>query len=110
MGYLHLFNAWKRCSSSCNTSWLEQMVLALWYSVPTTLYLDRIVGWLSHCKYKSVCVGFLYTDVWRLPSSLGVIRISWKGMDPSLLVSSLENLYLEGWNSSVPGNCSYVVS
>ena len=22
-------------------------------------------GWMSHCKYKSVCVGFLFTDVYR---------------------------------------------
>ena len=95
MGYLHFFSAWKRCCSSlCSTSQLEQMVLALWYSVPTTLYFDGIVWWLSHCKYKSVCVGFLYTDVWRLPSSLDVIRMSRKGMDPSLLVSSLENFIL----------------
>ena len=43
------------------------LVLALWYSVPTTLYFDGIVWWLSNCKYKSVCVGFLHTDVWRLP-------------------------------------------
>ena len=62
--------------------------------VPTTLYFDGIVWWLSHCKYKSVRVGFLYTDVLRLPSSLGVMRMSRKGMDLSLLVSSLENLML----------------
>ena len=59
-----------------------------------TLYFDGIVWWLSQTKYRSVCVGFLYTDVVRLPSSLGVMRMSRKGMDQSLLVSSLENLML----------------
>ena len=43
-----------------------------------------------------MCVGFLYTDVLRLPSSSGVMRMSRKGMDPSLLVSSLVNLMLGG--------------
>ena len=95
MGYLHFFSAWKRCCSSlCNTCWFEQMVFALWYNVPTTLYFDGIVWWLSHCKYKAVCVGFLYIEVWRLPSSMGVIRISKRGMDPSGLVSSLVNFIL----------------
>ena len=32
------------------------MVLALCSRVPTTLYLDGSVWWLSHCKYRSVCV------------------------------------------------------
>ena len=95
VGYLHFLSAWKRCYSSlCNTSWFEQMVFALWYNVPTTLYFDGIVWWLSHCKYKSVCVGFQYTEVWRLPSSLGVITMSKKGMDPSVLVSSQVNFIL----------------
>ena len=51
------------------------MAFALWYRVPTTLYFDGIVQWISNCKYRSVCVGFLYTDVMRLPSSLGVMRL-----------------------------------
>ena len=39
-----------------------------------------------------MCVGFLNTDVFRLPSSSGVMRMSRKGMDPSLLTSSQVNL------------------
>ena len=38
-----------------------------------------------------MCVGFLYTVVLRLPSSLGVYNMSKKGMDPSSLHSSLVN-------------------
>ena len=74
-GYLHFVRALNGCCSSCCNSWgLEHVVFALWCRVPTTLYLDDIVWWLSHCKYKSVWVGFLYTDVLRLPSSFGVTR------------------------------------
>ena len=64
---------------------VEQTVDTLWYRVPATLYLDRIVWWLSHCRYKSVWVVFLNTDVFRLPSSSGVTRMSRKGIDPSSL-------------------------
>ena len=39
-------------------------------------------------------VGFLYTFVFKLPSELGVTRVSKKGMDPSLLLSSMGKLNL----------------
>ena len=61
------------------------MVLALWYNVATTLYFNGIVCCLSNCKYKSVYVGFLSTEVWRVPCSLGVIRIPKTGMVPSVM-------------------------
>ena len=48
-GYLHLVSASSRCcSSSFNSSVLEQMVLVLCCSEPTTLYLDETVWLLSH--------------------------------------------------------------
>ena len=48
-GYMHFVNASSRCfSSSFNSSVLEQMVLALCCSEPTTLYLDETVWLLSH--------------------------------------------------------------
>ena len=60
VGYLHLFKAEGRCCSSFCRCWGEEhMVLALWNKVPKTLYFDGILWWLSHCKYKSVWVGFL---------------------------------------------------
>ena len=91
-GYLHFVSAVCRWSSSCFNSWgFEQMVLALWCRVPITLYLDGNVWWLSQCRYRSVCVGFLYTVVLRLPSSFGITNMSRKGMDPSSLWSSLVN-------------------
>ena len=91
-GYPHLVSAWCKCfSSCCNSSGLEQMVLALWWRVPTTPYLDVIVWLLSHFRYWSVWVGFLYTVVFKVPSSLGVMRMSRKGMEPSDLDSSLVN-------------------
>ena len=55
MGYLHFLSALNRCcSSSCNSVVSEHMVFALWYRVPATLYLDGILWWLSHCRYRSV--------------------------------------------------------
>ena len=94
-GYLHLVSAcFKWSSSCCNSSWLEQMVFALWCNEPTTLYFDDTVWLLPLWRYRSVCVGFLYTGVLRLPSSLGVISMSKKGMNPSFLHSSLVNCIL----------------
>ena len=49
---------------------------------------------LSHCRYKSACVGFLYTLVFKLPSPLMVTRVSKNGMDPSLLLASFVNWIL----------------
>ena len=55
MGYLHFLSVLNRCcSSSCNKVGSEHMVFALWYRVPATLYLDGILWWLSHCRYRSV--------------------------------------------------------
>ena len=91
-GYLHLGTAVCRWSSSSFNSWgLEQMVLALCSRVPITLYFDGDVWWLPHCRYRSVCVGFLKTVLLRLPSSLGITNTSRKGMDPSSLCSSQVN-------------------
>ena len=93
VGYLHFLRAWHRWSSSfCNSCGSEHIVLALCYRVPATLYLEEMVWWLSHCKYRSVWVGFLNTDVLRLPSSFGVIKMSRNGMDPSSLTSLQVNL------------------
>ena len=89
MGYMHFWRAWHRWSSSsfCSCG-SEHIVLALWYRVPATLYLVDMVWWLFHCRYKSVWFGFLNTDVLRLPSSLGVTKMSRNGIDPSSLTSS----------------------
>ena len=89
-GYLHFvrtfFRWWCSC---CNNSGLEHMVLALWCRVPIMLYLELMAWWLSHCMYKSVCVGFLKTVVAMLPP--GVNNMSRNGMDPSGLGSSAVN-------------------
>ena len=60
VGYLHLASAlWRWFSSFCSSCGLEQMICALWCKVPIILYLDVKVWWLSHCRYGSVCVGFM---------------------------------------------------
>ena len=51
-----------------------------------TLNLAERWWWLSHCKYWSVCVGFLYTVMDREPSASGLTIVSKKGMETILLV------------------------
>ena len=59
-GYLQLLRALLRWSSSSFSRWwLEQAVLALCLKVLMTLHLADRWWWLSPCRYKSVCVGFL---------------------------------------------------
>ena len=93
LGYLHLVRAILRCSFSCwSNSGLLHTVEALWERVWITLNLAERWWWLSHCKYWSVCVGFLYTVMDREPSTSGLTIVSKKGMDPSSLLSSTVNL------------------
>ena len=93
LGYLHLVRAFLRWSFSCwSNSGLLHTVEALWERVWITLNLAERWWWLSHCKYWSVCVGFLYTDMDREPSASGLTIVSKKGMDPSSLLSSTANL------------------
>ena len=89
-GYRHLFRALLRWSSSSfSRCWLEHTVLALCFKVLITLNLADRCWWLFHCKYWSVCVGFLYTDVSREPSDWVITIVSRKGMDPSVPASSV---------------------
>ena len=75
LGYLHLASASLRCcSSSFRSSGVVQTDLALWVSVPMTLYLAASLWWLSHCKYWSVCVGLQYTLMLRELSASGMTQ------------------------------------
>ena len=114
-GYLHLWSATCRCFSSVlSRSSLEQMVFALCCNEPTTLYLDATVWLLSHWRYRSMWVGFLYTVVDRFPSLSGVIRTSRKGIEPSSPASSLVNWMCLSmllrclWNSAFLDDCRMV--
>ena len=92
VGYLHLVSVCSMwCSSDLNSSLLEQVVLPLYCREPITLYFDETWWLLSHWRYRSMCVSFLYTVVFRFPSSSGIIRTSRKGMEPFLPASSLVN-------------------
>ena len=88
-GYLHLFRAMLRWSSSVSRCWLEHTVLTLCFKVLITPNLADRWWWLFHCKYWSMCVGFLYTDVSRKPSGWGITIVSRKGMDPSVPACSV---------------------
>ena len=71
------------------------MVSALRERVLITLYLAAMLWLLSHGRYRSVCVGFLYTPMVKVPSSSGLMMVPRKGMEPSSLASSTVNL-MEG--------------
>ena len=93
LGYLHLPRASLRCfNSSLRSSGVVQTTLALWVSVPMTLYLEDTLWWLSHCKYWSVWVGFQYTWKERELSARGVTRVSRKGIAPFAWFPSTVNL------------------
>ena len=62
LGYLHWVRAFLRCSFSClSNTGLLHTVLALWERVLITLNLAERLWWLSHCRYWSAWIGFLYT-------------------------------------------------
>ena len=93
LGYLHLPRASFRCfNSSLRSSGVVQTTLALWVSVPMTLYLEHKLWWLSHCNYWSVRVGFWYTWKDRELSARGVTRVSRKGIAPFAWFPSTVNL------------------
>ena len=93
LGYLLLTKASPRC---CNSFWkssgLVQTVLALWVSVPITLYIADRLWWLSYCMYWSVWVGMCYTVMERELSASGVTKVSRKGMAPFPWLPSTVNL------------------
>ena len=91
VGYLHLVNTLDKCSSSCCSSWgLEQIVLTLWWRVPTHYILMR---WYD---------GYPIADM-NLYRLVSYRQLCWacyppwcyqhiqKSMDPSDLESSLVN-------------------
>ena len=83
LGYLHLTKtkASLRCvNSSLRSSGVVQTVLALWVSVPMTLYLAERLWWLSHYKYWSLWNGLQYTFMLRELSASGLTKVSRKGI------------------------------
>ena len=92
LGYLYLTSASLRC---CNSSFkrpdVAQTDLALWASVPMTLYLADRLWWLSHCKYWSVWVGLQYKLMLRELSASGLTKVSRKGIAPFSRLPSTVN-------------------
>ena len=75
LAYLQPINAFSKCSNSCLVeSGVEHSVLALCVRVLITLYLEAKLWLLSHWRYWSVWVGFLYTFVVNVPSVSGVMK------------------------------------
>ena len=75
-----------------SNSGMLHTVEALWERVWITLNFAERWWWLSHCKYWSVWVGFLYTVIDSVPSATGLTMVSKKGMDLSSLLSSTVTL------------------
>ena len=84
LGYMHLTKASIRCCYSFRkSSGLVQTVLALWVSVPMTLYLVDRLWWV----YPTASIGqygwgLWYTVMERELSASGVTKVSRKGMAP----------------------------
>ena len=92
LGYLQWVSTFLRCSISFWSSLgLLQTVFALWVRVFITLNLAESWWWLSHCRYCSIWVGFLYTVIDSLPSASGLTMVSKKGIAPSSLLFSTVN-------------------
>ena len=91
LGYLHLTKASLRCCNSSRSCHVVQTVLALWVSVPMTLYLAEWLWWLSPCKYWSVCVGLQYTFILRELSASNLTKVSRKGIAPLSWLPSIVN-------------------
>ena len=93
--YLHLVSALIRCYNSLiRSSGSVQTTLALWVRVLIKLYLAVRLWWLSHCKYWSMCMGFLYAVMDKeLPTS-GLTKVSRKGIGPFSWLPSTAAIYI----------------
>ena len=89
--------AWTECLPEMVHFFLEQLKFVaycfgpLGKSINYTIFADKR-WWLSHCRYWSVWVGFLYTVIDNPPSASGLTVVFKKGMAPSSLLSSTVNL------------------
>ena len=72
--------------------WLVAYCFGLWVRVLITLYFADTGWWLSHCRYWSVWVEFLYTVIDNVLSASGLTVVSKKGIALSSLLSSIVNL------------------
>ena len=80
LGYLNWVSAFLRWTFSFwRRSGLLHTVWALWVRVWITLNFAERWWWLSHCRYWSMWVGFLYTVIDRVPSASGFTMVSKKG-------------------------------
>ena len=92
LGYLHLDRTSLRCCISLlKNSSPVQTVFALWVRVPMTLYLAARLCWLSHCRYWSVWMGFLYTEIDRELSTSSLSKVWRKRMAPFSSLPSTVN-------------------
>ena len=111
LGLINFYCHWLRAQSGnrhcCNadimwwsslTSWscVEETTLALCTNVLNTLCLAVMWWLLSQCRYWSVWVGFLYTEVLNVLSCCMVTRVSRNGSEPCC-VDSTVNCMCGSW-------------
>ena len=92
LGYLHWVSALLRWAFLFG----EKLRIATYCLGPIGKGVDNTklgweVWWLSHCRYWSVWVGFLYIVMDRFPSVSGFTTLPKKGMTPSSLLFSTVN-------------------
>ena len=110
-GIFATYKDFSKCSTSLlMDSGVEHNVLALCERVLITLYLEAKLWLLSHWRYWSVWVGFLYTFVGRVPSALGLLKdpkMGWNHLVQLLLWLNLMDVstWLMCWNSSSCDSC-----
>ena len=97
------FGNWHCCSAVlmcwCSLSSLScegETILVLCASVLNTLCLAVMWWLLSQCRYWSVWVGFLYTEVLKVLSCSMVTRVSGNGSEP-FCVGSTVNWICGSW-------------
>ena len=84
VGKLQAHRASLICSNSLwSDCWLVETTLALWAKVLIMLCFAMMKWLLSKCMYRSVCVGFLYTEVVKV--LLGPGETKYPGMVDNLL-------------------------
>ena len=89
-GNWHACSAVLMCCSSCySLSCEDETTLALWANVLNTLCFAVMWWLLSQCKYWSVWVGFLLTEVLKVLSCSMVTRVSKNGSEPCCVGSTV---------------------
>ena len=85
---------------------ISTTVLAQWVRVLITLNFAVRWWWLFHCKYWSMCVGFLYTVIDSLWSVSGFTMVNFMAGSTLLMCCRKFCLFTSFWMTNV--SCTYL--